>query len=230
MVKTSKKDLLKSDISIPSWLSPKLTSDDVKQIESSIAKAEATTSGEIVPVIVRRSAPLKAHGMLASLICALVFFGFFVIEVGDWLHFEEILFMILGLAVSAALGQFLVRFKPIYRLLQHPKDAEYLAIQRAELEFHRAGISATRDKTGIILYLAIEDRQAIVLADQNISAKLPPETWGEVMSLMLTGIKQGQLAYGLQQAITKCGEILTAHFPIKDDDTNELVNRLIIRD
>jgi putative membrane protein len=120
------------------------------------------------------------------------------------------------------------KFSWVRRLLLNDRDSARLAANRAELEFHRAGIGRTENKTGILLFLALEDHEAVVLADHGISSKLPPETWSDVVSLMLNGIKKKDLASGLSSAVTRCGDILSKHFPVSSTDRNELSNHLII--
>jgi uncharacterized membrane protein len=40
--------------------------------------------------------------------------------------------------------------------------------------------------------------------------------------------KEGHYAGGIISAVEKMGGILSEHFPIKSDDTNELSNKIII--
>ena len=125
---------------------------------------------------------------------------------------------------------FIGKWSFIRRLLLNDRDSAALAAQRAELEFYRAGIGRTQNKTGILLYLALQDHEVVVLADRGISEKLSAETWGEVVEMILQGIKSKDLALGLQNAVDKCGDILASHFPVSENDRNELSNHLIILD
>jgi len=47
---------------------------------------------------------------------------------------------------------------------------------------------------------------------------------------MIQGVKRGDLAAGMTRAIQRCGELLSPHFPITDDDINELRNHLVVRE
>ena len=44
--------------------------------------------------------------------------------------------------------------------------------QLAEDEFHRLGITKTRDSTGVLFFLVLEDRQFYILADKGINEKV----------------------------------------------------------
>jgi len=222
---------------LPEWIRPYLKREEILSVEAAIEDAEKKTSGEIVPIIVRQSFELNWPKRFLTIVLILCFALFAERPLSEWWDSQFILtaswlkfllvfaigILILGIsAVFANLGM-------VRRFVTPPRDARRLAGERAELEFYRAGIGATTGSTGILLFLAIEDRQAVVLADKAISSKLSPDAWSEVLNLMLQGLRRGRCAEGLTAAVHRCGEILSAHFPIETDDSNELTNRLIIK-
>jgi putative membrane protein len=123
----------------------------------------------------------------------------------------------------------LYRLPLVQRILTNKLDREAQVSMRALNEFYQLGMTKTRDQTGILIYLSMMEHQVVVLADEGISSKLPPETWQGVVDLVLQGKKDKDLESGIIAAIARCGEILSSQFPIKDDDTNELSNHLIIK-
>ena len=215
---------------LPRWLGRSLSVAQVKKIEQVIFQAEAATSGEIVVVLTARTFPLRSLEILFGFICA--FLGVVLVEpyLGDWLSYGDLALLALAVVAVWVGGNYLARVSWMRRILLNDRDSGNLAHQRAELEFHRAGIGRTENKTGILLFLALQDREAVVLADKGISSKIQPEAWSEVISLMLSGIKNNDLASGLSSAVSRCGEILATHFPINSGDRNELSNHLIIKD
>jgi putative membrane protein len=74
------------------------------------------------------------------------------------------------------------------------------------------------------------EHRAVVLADHSIAEKLDSAIWQEVVDLMIAGVKRGDLAAGMTQAIQRCGELLTPHFPIEGDDANELRDHLVVKE
>jgi len=86
----------------------------------------------------------------------------------------------------------------------------------------------TRDKTGILLYLLLNERQFYILADQGIHEKVGDETWHKVRDEIQDHFKNGNFSDGLIWGIERVGKILSNHFPIKEDDTNELSNEIVI--
>ena len=85
----------------------------------------------------------------------------------------------------------------------------------------------THGRTGILIYLSLDEHRAEIVADEAIAAKVAPEVWGDAMAAMLAHLRDGRLADGLVAAVEKVGVVLAAHFPRAEDDRNELPDRLI---
>jgi len=100
------------------------------------------------------------------------------------------------------------------------------AAELAREEFFKTGMDNTRDKTGILLFLILKERSFHILADSGINAKVSQAVWDGISAEMQRHFKNGDFSSGVQHGIEKVGEVLTAHFPIKSDDTNELSNRV----
>lgn len=100
--------------------------------------------------------------------------------------------------------------------------------QLAEKEFYKLNMNSTRDKTGILLFLLLEEHQFYILADQGINEKVTQETWDAVRNEIQKKFQDGNFCDGMIAGIEKVGKILTEHFPIKADDTNELSNKIVM--
>lgn len=97
----------------------------------------------------------------------------------------------------------------------------------AEEEFYRLNMHNTRDKTGILLYLLLGQRKFYILADEGINAKVPQSTWDSFRDEIQNEFRSGHFTKGILFGIEQVGKILSEHFPIKHDDTNELSNKII---
>ncbi len=212
------------------WLRKYLTDDGLQTIEEAIITAEKKTRGEIVPMIVRSS---STTGHVPIIIFTLLVLLYYVSGVYDWVHevWELSWPWTLAWSVSSLVLSFLLAKIPrVQRMFVSAIDREIQARGRAMNEFYEANLHKTEGSTGILLFISLNDHEAVVLADKSISEKISPETWNQVMQLMLQGAKKKDLALGYQQAIEKCGEVLSEHFPILPDDVDELSNHLIIKE
>jgi len=91
------------------------------------------------------------------------------------------------------------------------------------------GIQDTRDRTGILIYIILNDRQFYILADEGINSKVEQKTWDNIRDVMGADFSMGKFCNGLLACIESIGQILQKHFPVKPDDRNELSNRVIIQ-
>lgn len=86
-----------------------------------------------------------------------------------------------------------------------------------ELEMHK-----TELRNGVLIYLAVEDRQLAILGDAGINLKVPKGFWEDTRDVMISNFKNGDFTKGLSEGIIKAGEQLKEHFPYQKDDVNEL--------
>lgn len=208
-----------------------LTKEELDRLSLVIAEAEKTTSGELKLVIARRSLP---HSKLAPLLwLGLSLLSMIVLwfEQGRLSFAPTQIYLVPGLLLLSAIIAWPLSMWPTFeRLFVSPREMSMASHVRAELEFHREGLSQTVDRTGILLFLSVFDRQAIVLADKGIAQRLPESTWNKVVETMLRGAQTKSWEKHLSEAILLCGRLLTEQFPIQPGDVNEISNAVILKD
>ena len=99
--------------------------------------------------------------------------------------------------------------------------------QRALETFYKHNVSMTKDRTGIMIFISLLERKVEVLADCGINEKVENNYWNQIVTNLVSKIKEGSIAIGLCEAILDCGKSLESSFPIKDNDVNEISNDLI---
>jgi uncharacterized membrane protein len=98
----------------------------------------------------------------------------------------------------------------------------------AEKEFYKLNMHQTRDKTGILLFFLLGERQFYILADEGINEKVSGNVWANVSKEIQKNFKNGYFSQGIVKGIENVSKLLSEHFPIKPDDKNELTNRVVI--
>lgn len=121
-------------------------------------------------------------------------------------------------------GEIRVAVKEKKRFLERKKNIRQLS----EKEFHRLNMHNTRDKTGILLYLLLGEKQFYILADSGINKIVGQATWDNVRDEIQLQFQNGKFCDGLIWGIDRVGRILSEHFPRKTDDTNELSNEIVL--
>ena len=104
------------------------------------------------------------------------------------------------------------------------------ALERAFEIFQRLKMHDTKERTGVLLYIAHDDRQLAIIGDKGIHEKVPENFWDNVKEAMMGHFREGNFSHGLKHAIEICGVQLKTHFPAKAINPNELSDDVVIGD
>ena len=231
MASTDKSVVLKPVTNtIPAWLRPSLNDADLLEIRATVMRAEQNTSGEIVPMVVKSSANF-GHVSVILFLVSLVFFWSFATQIAG--SFPEIPFWVLELssiALSFLVAWALKNSNFARYWLTSPHDQALSVMHRAQLEFYQSNIKATHRHTGVLIFVSLLERRAVILADEAVSTKIKNEEWESAIDLLLKETRQGKLSAGLCDAIALVGQRLSQHLPMDIGDRDELANDLVMKE
>jgi putative membrane protein len=227
-----------------------LTPQELADIQAAIGAAEARTTGEIYCVVAEESADYHATplawaagvALLAPAILLLAgvqvsapdlgMFGGWTAEQVENLGEATARAALVGTLVLQALlfvaTLLLVAIRPIRRALTPRGMKRDRVRQRAEELFLSKNLHATRERTGVLIYVSAAERMAELIADEGIHAKVGPAAWERAMVTLVAGVKRGEPARGLIDAIGQCADVLAEHFPPRPDNPNELTDAVVI--
>ncbi|MGC4064284.1 MAG: TPM domain-containing protein [Polyangiaceae bacterium] len=110
-----------------------------------------------------------------------------------------------------------------------PRWAQERAVHaKVQQLFLDLGVTETRDRSGILIYLSELERRVEILGDRGIYQQLGAKAWQGLVEELVTSIRAGKAAEGLERILRRLGTELTAKFPIRAGDTNELPNTVIV--
>lgn len=98
--------------------------------------------------------------------------------------------------------------------------------KRAMEVFHLLKMDNTKESNGVLIYVAIEDRNFIIYGDKGINDVVPPNFWETTKDAIVAQFKKGNFKQGLIDGILRAGKELQAHFPWEEGDVNELDNKI----
>ncbi|MGH2704115.1 MAG: TPM domain-containing protein [Actinomycetota bacterium] len=103
------------------------------------------------------------------------------------------------------------------------KDVQAAAARR----FEKLGMAATRQRNGVLLYVAPRVARFAVLGDTAIHDKCGDDFWREVAGAVETEFRGGRFTEGIVRGVERLGEVLAQHFPppAGQADANELPDR-----
>lgn len=103
-------------------------------------------------------------------------------------------------------------------------------LDRALHVFKKLKMDKTRQRNGVLLYVAMESRKTAILGDEGVNAVVPPDFWNGIIQKAVDRFANGEYAEGIGEAVTAVGEVLKQHFPYRDDDINELPDEISFGD
>ena len=102
------------------------------------------------------------------------------------------------------------------------------AIDRAAELFFKLEMDKTKDRNGVLVYMAMDDRQLAVFGDENIHKKVGDEYWQAEVKKMISEFSKQHFAEGISQIVNDIGESLQKFFPYDhDNDKNELPDEIV---
>src|SRR6266576_1864544 len=92
----------------------------------------------------------------------------------------------------------------------------------AQKKFQRLGMSKTRERNAVLIFLAPRAHRFAVVGDQAIHEKCGEEFWQHVVDEMRAHFQNEKFSQALTEAINEVGKVLATHFPRTSENANEL--------
>jgi putative membrane protein len=214
---------------MPSRVDRFFSAEDVAEIQRAVVEAEARTAGEIVPYAVDASDDYHGAEWTAAALGALA--GPLIAAAvhaaaglwGGWLP----LWLLLPPLAGAAGGYLLALVPALRRRLVPAAVAERRVAARAAQAFVSEEVFATRERTGVLIFVSLFERRVVVLADAGIHSRVAAGEWDRLVAGIVAGVRAGRPGSALADAIRRCGELLAEHgVARRPDDVDELSDGL----
>jgi putative membrane protein len=200
-----------------------MDADDREAIAEAVRQAEAGTAGEIVVVIDRAAGSYRSVPLVMALVLALLTpWPLLMLTATS----APRIFLVQLIATAVLLASFLWygrggRLIPGFIKRRRAHDA-------ALREFTARGLSRTKGRTGVLLYVALQERYAEILADSAVEQRVDQRVWQEVIDPLLDAAREGRLRDGVLAAVQRVGLVLAEHAPRQPGDVDELPNKVVL--
>ena len=102
------------------------------------------------------------------------------------------------------------------------------ALDRATELFAGLQMEKTAARNGVLVYVALKDRQLAIYGDQGIHAKVGDAFWNQQVRDILGHFNKANYAGGIAAVVIAIGKALEHHFPYDGDtDQNELPDDIV---
>jgi putative membrane protein len=195
-----------------------------EQIRQAVERAESSTSGEIATMVVARSDGYPEAITLGSVLGAAsvaLLIAIVIHHVTIWTYIPLTVVLYYPFRLLAA------RVPALQKPFIAGRRMEEAVRARAVRAFHEKGLYRTRHETGILIFISIFEHKVWILGDRGINARIPPESWQQLVQVLASGLREGEACQALCEVIGRCGEELARHFPKEADDRNELKDEIL---
>lgn len=206
---------------------------DLARIREAVARTEASNAGEIVPYLIAHVDEYNVAHWRAATLCAVMtaLVSAAVHTYGGFWWGNGMLWILLPSVSGAGAGYALAYLPAIRRLLLTGSGIDCLVRWRAQAAFLEEEVFRTQDRAGILIFVAVFEHRAVILADEGINRAVPADLWREVVAELVDGIGAGRAADALCAAIDRCGKILQEYgIERRPHDRDELINGLRVRE
>ena len=100
------------------------------------------------------------------------------------------------------------------------------ALKTADKLLTRLGMRTTKERNGVLIYIAVKSRKLAIAGDEGIHQKLGADYWNTIVDQLIREFKNNRKAEALAACILDCGVKLAQYFPRQEDDKNELDNSI----
>jgi putative membrane protein len=198
------------------------TAADHEAVSTAIREAEKNTSGQIV-CLLAHSSSAYAHVPILWASALALFTPWPLIHFTQW----SVQWIFLLQLIVFIIAGFIFSWMPL-RLWLVPRALQRARAHRAALEqFVVRGISRTKNRNGVLIFISLAEHYARIIADEGIAAKVQHAEWQDAIDALTAHMREGRITPGLIAAVERCGAVLARHAP-PDGSPNELPDRLYV--
>ena len=189
-------------------------------LTQSIAEAEQRTAGEILVEVVANSGTYRDIDFLIGLAAAFALLTFSIFTSWSVSPFA----LLIDLALVFVLFSEFCRRTGMRRVFTSRKRRRKQVEAAAAFAFHQLGATATRGRTGMLLYCSILERELFLIRDIGVERAVPLAAWQSMETRFEAHRKTFDPAVFLPEAIRELGELLALYLPASADNPDELPN------
>lgn len=213
-----------------------------KLVQQAVIEAEKETSCEIVPVVATASGRYdRAEDIIGLWLSILVVITLWLLlprqsgNSGSWdssmPQILELLAVVTGIVVAFMAGAVAgSRIGWLRRLFTTRNQMKEEVTAKAREVFFDNRVHHTAGGSGLLIYVSLFERTAMVLGDQNILDKLGQSFLDDLCKQLTDSLRINHPSDALSEIISEAGRQLKGSLPWEDGDVNELHDALVLID
>lgn len=199
-----------------------IPSDVLDVLEERVAGVEKTTSAEVVVVIAGRSGHYRDAALAtgaAIAVLTLILMIYLPVDIPASLVAPlSVLAGLLGLALGHRVPTLQRWFTMAERRAVQVEDG-------AKVAFVDEAVSATRERTGVLIYFSMLEDLVEVRTDHGVDAHIPRGAWNALVVDAVAAAGPGQWQRTVEEVLDRAKPLLAEHLPAGEDNPDQIPNR-----
>jgi putative membrane protein len=197
--------------------------DFARRVEEKVAAVEARSKAEVVVAVAPRSGSyddvdLRWGALFGFLALALILYSPWEIPP----HLVPLDVLVLG-----GLGWLASRRFPVLRRAWTSARRRRRQVEEAARSaFVTEGVTASRERTGLLLYVSLFEGQAVVLPDLGLVGHVPGAVWNELRHDLDRAPTLPSLEKALLAGLDRLAEMLPIYLPAGESNPDEIPNQM----
>ncbi len=194
------------------------------KIVEAVKAVELKSSAEIVVSLKARSDDYREIDYATGLLLAVITLAVLMYHPApldeDLMPVETLLAFVIGSVAVNKIGA-------LKRMLTSKKKKEERTLTAARAAFVEAGVSRTRDRSGILVFVSELERIVCVVPDVGIDPAALGDGWKKGLAALDAAVLELDVQ-AFTTALTALGPVLGEKYPRREDDENELPDAPIV--
>jgi len=186
-----------------------------------IEEVERASQAEIVVSVRRQSAPTPHAYLLAGVLGAIAAHAYMLYAEHEFSTDALFIDPIVAGVIVGLLSMLALPWRRWTTPASRRRDTVRAAARAAFLD---RGVTRTRARSGVLVYVSVVERMAELVPDDGVAAAVDRETWDAARATIERAIPGGAVA--VADAVRALGPVLAKAMPPRDDDENELPDEL----
>lgn len=202
---------------------PFLSDEAKRALTDAVRDVEAVTSAELMVAVRARSGSYLHADLTAGILAGLVTLA--VLLFSRW-EFGLAWFVIDPLLVGLLFGWISSWAPGLRRALTGPGERRRQVETAARSLFVEKRVHNTRGRTGMLLYISLLEREAVIVPDVGLESLCVTEAWKGSAAAIETAVHRKEDGVQVAQKIRSLGPVLAPVLPRASNDVDELANEV----
>lgn len=196
-----------------------LSHEAVDTLTGAIKAVEARSSAEVVITVKARSGRYSHVGLTCGVAAAFAALAFLIYSPWAFSTWSMLLDpLVVGLLAALACR----KSATLARLLTPAAARKERVVEAARATFFAKGMRHTSGRTGVLIYVSLLERRAVVLPDSGVTTAAPAGAWDDAVAAIERAVAAGEDGVAVAQRVRALGDVLEPVLPRAEDDVNEL--------